>query len=188
MKRIATLSTVLLLAVALSTACGLQETEQPPDEVTVQLKWVHQAQFAGFYVADQQGYYAAEGLDVSFVEGGPDVDVYPSVLDGTAQFGMGTGDELILARADGKPVRAIATIYRRSPRVFVAAADSGISRPEDFVGQNILVSMSGIPSLRAMMARVGITPDQYTVVTAPYDAALFASGETSIWDWTTGQW
>ena len=172
---------LLLLAITFLAACGPQEVEKPPDEVTVQLKWLHQSQFAGFYAADQNGYYADEGLAVTFLEGGPDIDVQAPVLDGTAQFGIDAADALILARAEGKPVRAVATIYRRSPLVFVARADSGISRPEDFVGQSILISLSHIPTQRAMMARVGIDPDQYTLVSVPQDVALFASGEAPVW-------
>ena len=181
MKRTTSISAVLLLALALCAACGPQEIEQPLDEVTVQLKWMHQAQFAGLYAADQNGYYAAEGLAVSFVEGGPDVDLEGPVLNGTAQFGVTAADELILARSDGKPVHAIATIYRHSPQVFVAEADSGISRPQDFVGQNILAAHHAVPALHAMMARVGISREQYTVVSLPYDPVLFTSGETPVW-------
>jgi len=172
---------LLLLAITFLAACGPQEVEKPPEEVTVQLKWLHQSQFAGFYAADQNGYYADEGLAVTFLEGGPDIDVQAPVLDGTAQFGIDAADALILARAEGKPVRAVATIYRRSPLVFVARADSGISRPEDFVGQSVLISLSHIPTQRAMMARVGIDPDQYTLVSVPQDVALFASGEAPVW-------
>jgi len=166
---------------ALLAACRPQEAEKPPDEVTVQLKWLHQSQFAGFYAADQNGYYAAEGLDVSFLEGGPDVDLLAPVVDGTAQFGIDGADVLIAARAEGKPVRAVATIYRRSPLAFVARADSGITQPKDLVGQNILTSPSGTLALRAMMARVGIGPDQYIVEYRSKDVALFASGEFPVW-------
>lgn len=179
------LPVLLMLAIGVS-ACGegggpsevLTEAVSP---ITVQLKWTHQAQFAGFYAADQNGYYADEGLEVSFVEGGPDIDVQAAVLDGTAQFGIDDADALIVARAEGDPVCAVATIYRRNPRVYVAAADSGITRPEDFIGHGILTSLSGIPTLRAMMARAGIGPDQYTVEYRPKDVALFASGEFPIW-------
>lgn len=180
MKRIVTISTLLLVATMLLVACGTPEVAEP-DEVTVQLKWVHQAQFAGFYAADQNGYYAAEGLAVDFAEGGPAVDHVQAVLDGAAQFGVAGADRMILERAAGKPLRAIACIYRRSPRVFVAAADSGISEPEDFVGQRILVTASGIPTLQAVMARVGVDPDEYSTVEGPRDLTLFASGEVPVW-------
>ncbi len=175
------LATVALFTAALLAACAPQEVEKPPDEVSVQLKWVHQAQFAGFYAADQNGYYADEGLAVTILAGGPGIDHLASVLDGAAQFGVAGADRLIVERANGKPLRAIATIYRRNPRVFVARADSGISRPEDFVGQKIYEPAGGMPTLHAMMTRVGIGPDQYTVVSDPYDLALFASGEVPVW-------
>ena len=139
------------------------------------------ALFAGFYFADTNGYYAEEGIAVTFIEGGPTVDTQAIVLEGAAQFGVAAADELILGRAQGKPVRAIAVIYRRSPSVFVTAADSGISRPEDFIGQNILAAVNALPTLHAMMSRVGVDRDQYTVVTIPYDPDLFTSGETSVW-------
>ncbi len=165
----------------LLVSCGTQEVTEPPDEVTVQLKYFHQSQFAGFYAADHQGYYAAEGLEISFVEGGPDVDLLAPVVDGTAQFGIDGADVLIAARAESKPVLAIAAIYRRSPVVFVAGADSGITQPKDLVGQNILTSPSSTPALRAMMARAGIGPDQYTVECRSKDVALFTSGEFPVW-------
>jgi len=177
---------VMIMATVMGVACrgGIKK---PADEVTVQLKWLHQAQFAGFYAADQKGYYDAEGLTVTFIKGGPTVNTCMTVLNNTAQFGIAGADELIVWRANGKPVRAIATIYRRSPLVFVAAADSGIRRPQDFVGQNILAALNAIPTLQAMMANVGIAGDQYTVVTLPFDVALFASGETTVWGvYTTG--
>ena len=130
-------SVVLLVGIALLAACGPRQVAQPPEEITVQLAWAHRALFAGFYAADQKGYYADEGLAVTFLKGGPDVDRWTSVLDGTAQFGIAGGDELVIGRSEGKQVRAIATIFRRSPVVFIALADSGITRPEDFAGKQV---------------------------------------------------
>ena len=178
---------IFLLGGILLVACEPQATQQPPDRITIQIKWVHQSQFAGFYAADQFGYYAEEGLAVTFIEGGPTVDTTESVLGGSAQFGLAGGDEHLVNRANGKPLRAIATIFRRSPLVFVADAGLGITKPQDFVGRKILVSLNGIPTLRAMMAHVGIPQDQYAIETGPFDPALFASGEFPIWNvYTTG--
>lgn len=149
--------------------------------VTVQLAWTHQAQFAGMYAADQKGYYVAEGLAVTFVEGGSKVDKLAPVLDGTAQFGVAGADELILARSAGQPVRAIATIYRRSPVVFITLAEKNITRPQDFVGKTIRAPANVAPTLRAMMARIGVMPDQYTIVDLPSDLTMFASGDVPVW-------
>jgi NitT/TauT family transport system substrate-binding protein len=156
-----------------------------PTPVIVQLSWTHQAQFAGLYAADHNGYYAAEGLTVTLVEGGPWVDELTAVLNGAAQFGIAGADGLILARANGKPLRAIATIYRRSPIVFFAFADSGITRPEDFIGKAIRVTRDTTATFRAMMARVGIAPEQYTEAALetfkPADLALPSRGNVQVW-------
>jgi NitT/TauT family transport system substrate-binding protein len=176
----AVLMLCLIIAISACTQVAATPTQELPP-VTVQLKWLHQAQFAGFYAADQNGYYTDEGLVATLIEGGPAINSLTEVLEGTAQFGVAGADELIVARAEGNPLRALATIYRRSPRVYVAEADSGISRPEDFVGQNILETPSGIPTLRAMMTGVGIPPEQYNIVTREYDPVLFASGEVPVW-------
>lgn len=171
----------LSLLVLTITACAPAVTPMPPPTtVTVQLTWTHQAQFAGFYAADQNGYYAAEGLKVAFLEGGPSVDLLTPVLNGAAQFGEANPDALLAARADGKPLRAIAVVYRRSPGVYMALASSGITRPQDFVGKKIQVSPRGIPLLRAMLARFGIRPDQYTTVDSTPDLAPFFTGQVDV--------
>jgi NitT/TauT family transport system substrate-binding protein len=149
--------------------------------VTVQLLWTHNAEFAGFYAADQNGYYTDEGLAVTLREGGPTIDYLTPIIEGSAQFGDAGADELLIARAAGKPLRAVATIYRRSPSAFVALADSGISRPQEFVGKTIRLTPQVTTHFRAMMARVGISPDQYTVVNLPSELELFASGQADVW-------
>jgi NitT/TauT family transport system substrate-binding protein len=172
------LSAVLFLF-ALS-ACAPAPT-QALTPITVQLSWFHQAEFAGFYAAEQQGYYAEEGLQVSFLEGGPEVDFIAPVAEGTAQFGVAQPADLILARAEGEPVRSIAAIYRRSPIVFFSHADLGITRPQQFVGKKIRSAVTMDQTLHATMARLGIQPDQYEVVHLPGEVYLFASRQIPVW-------
>jgi NitT/TauT family transport system substrate-binding protein len=149
--------------------------------VTVQLRWTHQAQFAGFYAAEQNGYYASEGLKVNFIEGGPKVDLVTPVLSGTAHFSDTAADNLLMARADGKPLRAIATIYRRSPNVFFALAASGLKTPKDFFGKTIHVPRDLVPTFHTMMARVGIHPGQYSLGNYGTDLTPFYSGQVHVW-------
>jgi NitT/TauT family transport system substrate-binding protein len=162
-------------------ACTQAAPQAAPIPITVQLSWFHQAEFAGFYAAAQNGYYAEEGLQVSFLEGGPEVDFISPVAAGKAQFGVAQPANLILARANGEPVRSIAVIYRRSPIVFVSHADLGITRPQEFAGKKIRSAITLDQTLRAVMARVGVQPDQYEVIHLPGDVALFASGEIPVW-------
>lgn len=163
-----------------STACGSQQAPQL-EPVTVQLNWLHYGAFGGLYAGDQNGDYAAEGLDVTFSPGGPDVDYIAPVVNGEAQFGVAGADALLLARAQGKPVRAIATILRRSPITLVSPAELNITRPQDLIGQTIRITPQIAPSFHAMMAHVGIAPDQYTEVVLPSKLELFERGDVPVW-------
>jgi NitT/TauT family transport system substrate-binding protein len=169
------------LMAAVLSACSLTSSPAKLTPVTVQLSWLNQAQFAGLYAADQQGYYAEEGLQVSFVEGGPNIDFISPVAKGAAQFGMAQPADLILARAKGMPVRSIAVIYQRSPVVFFALSDTGITRPQDFVGKKIRTAVTIDQTLQALMAQEGIHPDQYETVSLPSDIKQFASGDVPVW-------
>ncbi|MEW5720656.1 MAG: ABC transporter substrate-binding protein [Chloroflexota bacterium] len=178
MARPAMFSFWLLLALS---ACAPPAQPTPLTRVTVQLSFTHQAEFAGLYAAEQQAYFAAEGLQVTFLEGGPQIDFITPVVNGVAQFGVAQPADVILARAEGESVRTVATIYRRSPIVFFARADSGIKRPQDFVGKKIRVTTTTDHTLQAMMTRVGVKPEQYETVYLPSEVARFASGEASVW-------
>jgi NitT/TauT family transport system substrate-binding protein len=171
----------VMIVVTTASACSSAVPVADLTPVTVQLSWTHQAEFAGFYAAEQQGYFRDEGLKVSFLEGGPEVDFIKPVVEGQAQFGIAQPADLILARAAGKPVRGIAAIFRRSPIVFMSLKKAGITRPQDFIGKKIRTAVTVDQTLRAMMAREGISQDQYKPVYLPSDVGQFASGDVPIW-------
>jgi NitT/TauT family transport system substrate-binding protein len=180
---------VIFLLTLFITSCSPLATPTPPlTPITMQLQWTHQAEFAGFYAADQNGYYAEEGLAVTFLQGGATVDHMAAVQEGKAQFGTTSADALITARDQGKSLRAIAAVFRRSPTVFVTLADSGITRPQDFAGKTIRTVTSITPTLHAMTSFVGLSPSQYNEITLPSDVSMFASGEVPVWGmFITGQ-
>lgn len=164
------------------SACASATPTRALTPVTVQLKYLHQAQFAGFYAADQNGYYAAEGSKVNFIEGGPTVDLKKAVLDGTAQFGLTAPEVMIAARAQGESLRAIAVIFRRNPAVFMTLANSGITRPQDFVGKTIQYNATMGLILNAILARAGISSSVYTEVNVGSDLGPFYSGQVQVWN------
>lgn len=149
-------------------------TPRPLTPITVQLLWMHSAQFAGLYAADRNGGYAAEGLTVTFIPGGPSVDVITPVVNGTAQFGLTSSDNLIPSRAAGHLVRAVAVIFRRDPIIFFALKSSNITRPQDFVGKKVLVRQAGRPRLLMMLSQVGIRPDQVALTDQGDYRALYS--------------
>ena len=157
----------------LPTGCGEPPAPPPSTAVTVQLKWVHQAQFAGFYVARENGYYRREDLDVRFIEGGQGVDSAQPLIDGRADFAVLAPEDILIGRGQGKPLVAIAAIYRRSAVVFVSRAESGIVRPADFPGK-IIAAKGKAGAVRdfelqlyALMHRQGI--DIRSLQVTPYD-------------------
>jgi NitT/TauT family transport system substrate-binding protein len=184
MKAIAKFWVVLLVAIVLSAACGPQAVKGPADKLTVQLPWTHSAQFAGFYAADQQGYYAQEGLQVTLLPSpSAGADAIALVMNGTADVGVTFGAGLVTARSQGLPVTAIATIYRRYPLVFMTLANSGITRPQDFPGHTIRTLVPGGSAVvfQALMTRLGLVAGSVTQVDVGYDLSPFFAGELDIW-------
>lgn len=179
-KIIKSLLLIIFLMVNLA-ACAAENKNQETIPVAIKLRWTHNAQFGGLYAADQQGYFAAEGIDATFLEGGPGIDPIAAVLAGEAQFGVAGADVILLARSQGKPVRAVTTIYQRNPVVFFTLAQTGITSPQQFAGQTIRATLDMLPTLRAMMTFINVTPDAYQIVELPSDIAQFASGEVPIW-------
>ena len=106
------------------------------EKVTLQLKWTHAFQFAGYYAAKEQGYYRDAGLDVSIVEAAPDTDPVRKVLEGEAQFGVGTSS-LLLERAAGKSVVALAVVFQQSP--YVIYTRQNIRRLSDLKGGRMML-------------------------------------------------
>src|SRR5580704_15276068 len=85
------------------------------DHVTLQLKWKHQFQFAGYYAALEKGYYSDAGLNVEIREGGPDVDAAKAVAAGQADFGICTSS-VLLDRANGRNLLVWASFFNIPPR------------------------------------------------------------------------
>jgi NitT/TauT family transport system substrate-binding protein len=162
-------------------ACGTEKKSPPPDNITVQLRWIHQAQFAGLYVAQQQGYYADEHISVTLVEGGPAADPVGQVASGQADFGVDGADRVLAARGQGQPVVAIAVIFRKNPFAFVAMADSGITRPADFLGHTAAIGdAQGDLQFKAMMNNLGLDTQQVTIIPYMTDYSTFYDGEADI--------
>ena len=178
MKSSGCLFIVLLLA---SLASCVPAKQRPLTAIKVQLGTTPSVRFSGLYAADQKGFFLAEGLSVTFAAAEPGTDPVQSVVQGHAQFAVASADQLILARAAGAPVVAVATIFRRSPVVFISLAEKRITRPRDFAGKAIRAPVALLPSLHAMLARAGVPVGYYTVVNAPADPATFARGDVPVW-------
>jgi ABC-type nitrate/sulfonate/bicarbonate transport system substrate-binding protein len=130
--------------------------------VTLQLKWTHNFQFAGYYAALEKGYYRDAGLEVRIEEARPGLDVVGQVVSGRADFGVGNS-ALLLDRHAGRPVVVLATIFQHSPAVYIARRQSAAQSVHDLAGQRVMVEPA-MAELTAYLRREGIADDRLTVV------------------------
>jgi len=130
------------------------------DDVTLQLKWVTQAQFAGYYVALEKGFYEAEDLNVTIKPGGPDVAPVQVLLGGGADVMVDWMPSALAARENGAPVVNIAQPYKSSGMMLTCLKESGITGPEDFPGKTLGVWFYGneYPFL-SWMGKLGLPTD-----------------------------
>ncbi len=167
---------MLALASAVVPASAQHKTA-PLDRVTLQLKWRHQFQFAGYYAAMAQGYYREAGLDVQLREAEPGHDPVEGVLAGRAEFGVGTS-ELMLLRAQGKPVVVLAAIYQHSPLVLLARRSAGAEDLQALARRPIMVEPQSA-ELFAYFKYEGVNPDSLHVVHHTFDVADLIAGRVA---------
>ncbi|MFH0995658.1 MAG: ABC transporter substrate-binding protein [Pseudomonadota bacterium] len=176
----------MLAMIAGLCACSRQEAPKPPDAVTVQLKWVHQAQFAGLYVAEEKGYFAEEGLKVGFLEGGQGIDSAQALISGQADFAVITPEDILIRRSQGAAIVSIAAIYRRSAVVYLSVPGTGIIRPSDFAGKTVAITGrdGAVRDLEfqfyALMKKLGVPLDAVRCLPYDPDYTAFIRGDTDI--------
>ena len=133
------------LLAAVMAVCGVAAGTgaMAADKVTVQLKWVPQAQFAGYYMAAAKGYYKAEGLDVVIKPGGPDISPVQVIAGNQADVVVNWMPDALAAREAGVPLVNIAQIYNRSGLMLTCKKASGVTTPKDLKGKTLGVWFGG---------------------------------------------
>jgi len=153
---------------------------QADEQITLQLKWHHQFQFAGYYAAQSKGFYQQENLNVKIIEGGSNMPPLKKVLEGSAQYGIGDSD-ILLARVEGKPVVAIASIFQHSPYVLLSLRESKIHSPGDLIGKRVMLSNDqGANQFKAMMHKEGIDTKQVIILPHSWNLGDLISGKTDV--------
>jgi ABC-type nitrate/sulfonate/bicarbonate transport system substrate-binding protein len=167
---------ILIIVVALFiSGCGSPATPPPPtatpDSVTVQLSWFHGVEYAGFYAAVEKGYYAEENINVSLNPGGPEINPIDEVKNGNAQFGITSGDSIIIAKTTQQNFVAVAAIFRENPLAITSLTKDNIQKPEDLVGKTVGVYSSDLSNFfdlpfLALLSRTGLDRDsmKYAVI------------------------
>ena len=147
---------IAFAAAMLAGAVGAQAA----DALTLQLKWVTQAQFAGYYVAKDKGLYSDVGLDVTIKPGGPDINPSQVIAGGGADVVLDWMPSALATREKGVPLVNIAQVFQKSGMELTCRKDTGITKPEDFKGKTLGVWFAGneYPFL-SWMSTLGLKTD-----------------------------
>ena len=146
-----------LLAVSAVLCFGVLGNAQAADSLVLQLKWLADAQSAGFFVAQAKGFYRQAGLDVTILPGGPDITPSEVLASGKADVAVDWMPSALAVRDKGFPIVNIAQVFQHSGLQLTCRRGSGIRRPADFRGKKIGVWFAGneYPFL-AWMAKLGL--------------------------------
>jgi len=149
--------------------------------VSLQLQWVAQSQFCGYYAADAQGFYEDAGLDVTILEGAVDIVPQQVVAAGGAQFGIAWVPKVLESREAGADLVNIAQIFQRSGTLEVSFVDKGIESVEDLRGMRVGTwGFGNEHELFAALRGADIdpnNPDDVTIVQQPFDMSLLLNDE-----------
>ncbi|PRY67855.1 ABC-type nitrate/sulfonate/bicarbonate transport system substrate-binding protein [Glaciihabitans tibetensis] len=173
----------LVAAVAAALAgCSSAEPAEPGagdlKTVRVSLGWITNVEWAGFWLADANGYYAEEGLDIEWIGGGPNAPTtMATVAAGDADLGIQPGAQAWLASfADGNDWTAIGALYQDSPASIVSLASDPVTSAEDLVGKTVLGQEGTQIDYDAIFKVAGLEPD-YEFIPAGFDIAPLVEGQ-----------
>jgi NitT/TauT family transport system substrate-binding protein len=178
---------VLALAL-LAASCGSDDGDgggggggdcATTDQVSLQLQWFIQAQFAGYFAAQDQGFYADQCLDVTIVEGGVDIVPQTQLADGAVDFALAWVPKALASREAGANIVNIAQVFQRSGTLQVSFADAGITAPADFAGKTVgNWGFGNEYEIFAALAQEGLDPaSDVTLVQQQFDMVGLLSGD-----------
>ncbi len=151
------------------------------EKLVLQLPWHHQFQFAGYYMAEEKGYYRDLGFDAEILAVNRTDNPVETVLAGQADFGV-SGSGLLIERSLGKPVVAVAAILQQDPTVFLALERSGIRKISDLAGKRVMLAPGGksLP-LIALLHQEKLL-DEIELIKTSYDFKSLLNGEADVFN------
>lgn len=162
------------IAIAVGSLLYIWASPVSAKAIRLQLKWLHQFQFAGYYAAVEKGYYADAGLQVELIEPTFERDTMQIVLDGDAEYGVSNPDILLL-RAKGEPVVALASIFQHSPHALLALEDSAFKTVHDLKNKRIMME-PGSAELFALLKAEQIPVESLDIVPHSFEKDALIEG------------
>jgi signal transduction histidine kinase/FixJ family two-component response regulator len=157
------------------------ENQSSRRQVVLQLAWLHQFQFAGYYAALDKGFYREAGFDVTLLPGKPGLSTVDEVLSGRAEYGT-SRSEILLHRLHGKPVVALASIFQHSSNILLAK--SGINSPQDMIGLRVMLLNNNDDNAEyfAMLRNEGVSLDQIKRISSTFNVNDLIDGNTDVFN------
>ncbi len=147
------------------------------DTLNFQTVWLNDPEFLGYMIAIDNGYYAAEGLKVNYIPGGPDVIPEGSLLAGKADVALTAPLSTIQAIADkGAPFKIIGTQFQKAPDGIISLKSSNIKEPKDLIGKQVACPPLSQPTFKAMLAANNVGEDKLRIVPYTFDPTPLGTG------------
>ncbi len=146
--------------------------------LTMQAAWINDAEFTGYFTAIDNGYYGDEGLDLTYLSGGPDLIPESSIIAGKADLALTTPDTTIKAIVDqGAKFKIIGAQYQKNPHGIISLAKNPINDPKGLIGKTLAVPPVNVISVEVMLRANGIDRSQVNIVPYAYDPTPLIKGE-----------
>lgn len=145
------------------------------DKVVLQLKWKHAFQFAGYYAAQELGYYDDLDLDVEIRAASPGINPVEEVIEGRAQYGVGNSS-LLLDRQNGQPVVVLSVVFQHSPAILIARGSGQITSLNDLAGKRIMIEPNSL-ELLAYLKKSGVASHQIQIIDHSYQVDDLIQGD-----------
>lgn len=150
------------------------------EKVSLQLKWMHQFQFAGYYAAQEKGFYAEEGFDVEIRARSMESLPFDDVSSGKADYGI-ADSSIVLERLKGHPFVIVSTVFQESPLVFMSLKSADITSIYDLIDKRIMFQRNfDDAALVTMLSLSGIDSSQYTHIPHTFDDMALINGDTDV--------
>ena len=170
----------LFITLPLASCTPLQKTT---DHLTLQLNWIHSAEFVGYYVAEDKGFYSQANIDIKIDAGGPGISARDYILDGRADFAITSFDEQKSLLESTKPSVAVMSVFQTPPLVMFSLVESNIKEPEDLVGKRIGIKNDYWQNIeRKTLTNAGIDPSRVLEVrVSPVAQEMLYNHEVDVW-------
>ena len=167
-----------VLAACVDDDAPVATTATPAVPMTMQSAWVNDAEFLGYFAALDLGFYANEGISLTYLSGGPDIIPEAQLISGRAQIALTTPDATIKAVLDeGAQFKIVGTQYQKNPIGVVSLVESGINEPADLVGRTLAVPAANLLTVEAMFRLNNIDADAVNIVPYQFDPTPLINGE-----------